>query len=281
MESAQKIAVIVGASAGIGWELAKRYHHEGYRVALLARRLDRLDQLASEMNASRATSAIAVRADVTDRASLDSACAEILKKLGRIDTVVANAGFGVSGRVDQLTTADYRRQFDTNVFGVLDCFYAFDSALRERGGRFGIVGSVNSYVALPSASAYCMSKFSVRALAESLHWEMKSKNVSVTLICPGFVRSEIRMVDNQGSFKSTAKESVPDWLMMEADVAARKTFRAIEAGRRELVFTGHGKIAVWIERHCPWVFAPVLKKLGVSSRSKTRSWNATDGSARN
>ncbi len=279
MESAQKTAVIVGASAGIGWELAKRYHQEGYRVALLARRLDRLEQLATEMNSAKPNSACAIRADVTDRVSLDAACAEILKKMGRIDTVVANAGFGVSGRVDQLTTADYRRQFDTNVFGVLDCFYAFITALQVQGGRFGIVGSVNSYVALPTASAYCMSKFSVRALAEALHWEMKPKNVSVTLICPGFVRSEIRQVDNQGTYKSAAKEPVPAWLMMETDVAARKTFRAIESRRRELVFTGHGKIAVWIERHCPWIFAPVLKKLGVSSRSKTRSWNAADPSA--
>jgi short-subunit dehydrogenase len=135
---------------------------------------------------------------------------------GRIDGFIANAGFGVAGRVDALTLDDYRRQFDTNVFPVIHGFQLVRDELVKNRGFYCAVGSVNSYLSLPTASAYAMSKFSVRALMEALYWEMKPFGVSVTLACPGFVKTEIRKVNNRGEYRERAEEPVPEWLMMNA-----------------------------------------------------------------
>src|SRR5262249_20880523 len=142
--------------------------------------------------------ALAIPCDVTKDGDLERAAARTKKELGKIDVVVANAGFGVVGRFDKLTLADYRRQFETNVFGVLRTIYATLDEIRRTRGRFVIIGSVSGHVSLPGTSAYSMSKFAVRALAESIAYELAPDGVSTILISPGFVESEIRGVDNRG-----------------------------------------------------------------------------------
>ena len=111
---------------------------------------------------------------------------------------MANAGFGVVGPIERLTLDDYRRQFETNVFGVLRTVFATLAELRRSRGRLVIVGSVSGHVALPNASPYAMSKFAVRALAQALDFELRPTGVSVTLVSPGFVDTELHQVDNRG-----------------------------------------------------------------------------------
>ncbi len=264
-----KTVLITGASAGIGAELAREYHARGLQVGLLARRQDRLQALETELNTKRPGSALSLMADLSDPAHLSAAVQKMLGVYGRIDGFVANAGFGVAGRVDSLTVEDYRRQFDTNVFPVIHGFQLVRDELVKNGGFFCAVGSVNSYLSLPTASAYAMSKFSVRALMEALYWEMKPLGVSVTLVCPGFVKTEIRKVNNRGEFREQAKEPVPEWLMMDANVAAKQILHAIERKKPEEVITLHGKILVWIQRHFPWVLTPVHRG---SARAREK-WN--------
>ena len=100
-----------------------------------------------------------------------------------------------------------------------------------------------------------MSKFAVRALAEALWHELRPTGVSVTLISPGFVESEIARVDNQGVLRDAARASAPSWLVMPTERAARQIVRAVTRRRREAVITGHGKLAVFLQRHAPWLVA--------------------------
>jgi short-subunit dehydrogenase len=186
--------------------------------------------------------------------------------LGRLDVVIANAGFGVVGPVERLTLDDYRRQFETNVYGVLRTIHATLEDLKASRGRLVIVGSVAGYVATPGSSPYSMSKFAVRALAEALGHELAPAGVSVTLVSPGYVDSEIRRVDNTGRFQGEAPEPVPAWLLVPTATAARQIVRAIARRRREIVITGHGKLAVFVQRHAPWLVARVVRAFGVRSR---------------
>ena len=257
--------LITGASAGIGAALAREFARRGADVALLARRHDRLLALGAEIERS-GRRALALRADVTIDGDLERAVASTLAALGRLDVVVANAGFGVVGRVERLTLADYRRQFETNVFGVLRTVKASLEALAASRGRLAIIGSVAGYVATPGSSPYSMSKFAVRALADALGHELAAAGVSVTLASPGFVESELRRVDNAGVLHAAVVESVPRWLVMPADRAARRIVRAIGRRRREVVVTGHGKVGVFVQRHAPWLVAGALRRFGVRSR---------------
>jgi short-subunit dehydrogenase len=234
---------------------------------LLARRADRLAALAAELEAG-GRRALALAADVTVEGDLERAVAATRAAFGRLDVVIANAGFGVVGPVERLTVDDYRRQFETNVFGVLRTIHATLGDLRASRGRLAIVGSVAGHVATPGSSPYAMSKFAVRALAEALGHEVARAGVSVTLVSPGFVESEIRRVDNTGALRAEVPEPIPAWLVMPADRAARLIVRAVARRRREVVITAHGKLAVFVQRHAPWLVSAVIRAFGVRSRGE-------------
>ena len=257
--------LITGASSGIGAALAREFAHQGANLVLLARRTDRLTALAAELE-REGRRALALTGDVTVEGDLERAVAETRAKLGRLDVVVANAGFGVVGPVERLTLDDYRRQFETNVFGVLRTVHASVADLKAARGRLVILGSVAGYVATPGASPYAMSKFAVRALSEALGHELAPAGVSVTLVSPGYVDSEIRRVDNTGRFQTAQPEPVPGWLVMPTAKAARQIVRAVGRRRGEVVITAHGKLAVFMQRHAPWLVSRFVRSFGIKSR---------------
>jgi short-subunit dehydrogenase len=262
---AGRVALITGASAGIGAALARELARQGADVVLLARRQDRLTALAAEIE-RRGRRALVVAADVTVDGDLERAVDAARTAFGKLDVVVANAGFGVVGPIERLTLDDYRRQFETNVFGVLRTVRAALDALKTTRGRLAIIGSVASYIASPGGSPYAMSKFAVRGLADALRLELAPAGVAVTLVTPGYVESEIRRVDNTGVFREAAPESAPAWLVMPADKAARRIVRAIARRRGEVVLTAHGKVGVFLQRHAPWLIAAAMRTAGLKAR---------------
>jgi short-subunit dehydrogenase len=249
--------------------LAREFARAGAAVVLAARRTDRLERLVTELTVAGAR-AIAVRCDVTVDGDPERAVVAARERFGPVDVVVANAGFGVVGPVALLTLDDYRRQFETNVFGVLRTIYAALPDVRRRRGRIAIIGSVSGHIATPGSSPYAMSKFAVRALAEALGHELSRSGTSVTLVSPGFVTSEIRRVDNEGVLRAETRDPVPRFLVTPTDRAARQIVRAIARRRREVVVTGHGKIFVFLHRHAPWLTSGVIRTFGVRSRGEPK-----------
>jgi short-subunit dehydrogenase len=236
---------------------------------LAARRRDRLDALAENIR-QLGRRALAICSDVRTDGDLERAMAEAITTLGAIDVVVANAGFGVAGELRRLSLSDYRRQFETNVFGVLRTVYASLPELEKTRGTLVIIGSVAGHVAAPGGTPYAMSKFAVRALAEGLGHEMASRGVAVVLVSPGFVESELRQIDNEGRFRPEAHDRVPAWLVMSSMTAARKIVRAVARRRREIVITGHGKVFVFVQRHAPWLVARLIRTLRIRGRAEPR-----------
>jgi short-subunit dehydrogenase len=260
-----KAVLITGASSGIGEELARQLGRAGAKLSLAARRGDLLEALAQRIVAEGGERPLVAECDVTREGDLERAVAESTRRWGKLDVVIANAGFGVSGAFNKLSLDDYRRQFETNIFGVLRTIYAALPEVEKTRGHVAIIGSVSGWLATPEGSAYAMSKFAVRALANSITPELRRTGVKVTLISPGFVASNIRRVDNQGRLHSGAKDPVPSWLVMSTDKAVRQMLRAIADGKREAIITGHGKIVVAVERFMPWVLRAVAKRMAAGS----------------
>lgn len=255
-----KSVLITGASSGIGEELAWQLGQAGARLTLTARRRELLEALAQKIAGSGKARPAVVQCDVTRDGDLERAVSESVNQWGRLDVVIANAGFGVVGPLKNLSLEDYRRQFETNVFGVLRTIYAALPEIEKTKGNVVIVGSVSGWVAVPGGSAYSMSKFALRALADSITPELQESGVKVTLISPGFVASNIRRVDNEGRVHSGAKDPVPTWLVMSTDKAVRQILRAVARGKREAIITGHGKLFVALQRFTPWVLRAAGKK---------------------
>jgi short-subunit dehydrogenase len=249
----EKVVLITGASSGIGEELARQLGQAGAKLAITARRGELLESLAQKIAAAGSSKPLALTCDVTKDGDVERAIAETVRHWGRLDAVIANAGFGVVAPFKKLSVADYRRQFETNVFGVLRTIYAALPEIEKTRGNVVIVGSVAGWAATPGASPYAMSKFAVRALANAITPELALSGVKLTLVSPGFVESNIRRVDNRGEFHAASKDPIPEWLVMSREKAVRQILRAVARGKREVVVTGHGKVLVGLERFMPWV----------------------------
>src|SRR5690242_13830297 len=241
MTENSQVVLITGASAGIGAGLAREFVRRGMRVALVARRVEQLESLADELRKAGGK-ATAHQGDVTIDGDIARVIADLAASGIAPSIVIANAGFGIVGKVQDLTQADYRRQLETNFYGVLRTFHETFEVLRGTQGRFVIMGSVAGHISAPGGSPYAVSKFSVRALAEALHGDLKGTGVGCTLVSPGFVDSDIRRVDNRGGFHPDAPDPIPAWLRMKTEDAARVMARGILAGKCEVKVTFHGKI---------------------------------------
>jgi short-subunit dehydrogenase len=261
-----RAVLITGASSGIGEELAWQLGQAGSKLTLTARRRELLDNLAERIAALGTPRPLVAECDVTRDGDLERAVAESVQHWGQLDAVVANAGFGVVGALKELSVEDYRRQLETNVFGVLRTIYAALPEIEKTRGNVAIIGSVSGWVASPGASAYAMSKFAVRALANSITPELRLAEVKVTLISPGFVASNIRRVDNQGRLQGRARDPIPEWLVISTEKAVRQILRAMARGEREAIITGHGKILVALERLMPWVIREVGRRMAAGGR---------------
>ncbi len=256
------VVLITGASSGVGEALAIEYARNRADLILAARREDRLKALSEKLTKQGARVVLS-GCDVTKDDDLSRVVSLAQSTLGKIDIVIANAGFGVKGPLEKITLSDYRRQFDTNVFGVLRTIYATLDPLKQSRGRLVIIGSVLGHIAPPDMSAYAMSKFALRALCESIRLELAPHGISVTLISPGLIASEFRKVNNAGMVSATRKETAPKWLVMEADRAACKIVRAIENRKAEAIITAHGKIAVFVRYTFPSLVSAILKTLSI------------------
>ena len=268
-----KTVLITGASSGIGEELARQLGQAGAQLTLAARRTDRLDALAERIAATGTPKPVVVRCDVTRDGDVETAVAESTRRWGKLDVIIANAGFGIVGALRDLSLEDYRRQFETNVFGVLRTIYAALPEIEKAGGNVVIVGSVAGWTSAPNGSPYAMSKFALRALADAITPELSLRRVTVTLISPGFVASDIRRVNNQGALQAGAPDPIPAWLVMPTEQAARQILRAVARGKREAIITGHGKALVAIERFLPWLSRAIKRRIAARGgyRSEARS----------
>ncbi len=256
-----KSVLITGASSGIGEELAVQLAAAGAHLTLTARRRELLDALARRIAAAGQETPLVVPADVTRDGDLENAVREAVRAYGKLDIVIANAGFGIVGPFSRLTLDDYRRQFETNVFGLIRTLHAGLPEVQRARGHLVLIGSVAGWGSTPGASPYAMSKFAVRALANAITPELALDGVKVTLISPGFVASNIRRTDNRGAFHADTADPIPAWLVMPTDKAVRQILDAVARGKREAIITGHGKLLVLIERFAPWIIRAAGRRL--------------------
>lgn len=183
-------AVVTGASSGIGRLLALRLARAGARVALVARRADRLEDLAAEIAAAGAE-AMVVPCDVADREQVGAAAERVLDRFGAVELLVNNAGYGHHRRFLDWDLDDMERMMRVNYFGSLYWTKALLPRMVERRrGWVVFVASVAGKLGVPEESAYAASKFAVVGLAESLSFEVEGDGVHVLTVCPGTIRTE-------------------------------------------------------------------------------------------
>jgi short-subunit dehydrogenase len=245
--SARGTALITGASAGIGLELAKLFAADGYDLVLVARRAEALEQLAASL---RASNGIAVRtwpADLGDpgapRQLQERAAAEGVA----VDILVNNAGFGAVGPFHALSPDRQLGIIDVNMRALTELTHCFLPAMRERRrGRILNVGSIVGFLPGPYMAVYYASKAYVVSFSEALAEELAGSGVTVTCLCPGYTATEFQQV------AGLEKTGILAHLRpMPAETAARSGYRGLMSGRR-LVIPGWGnRLSVFGLRFSP------------------------------
>ncbi|MGW1125025.1 SDR family oxidoreductase [Streptomyces sp. NPDC002526] len=240
---ADRTAVITGAASGMGAATARLLAAQGVRVALLARRAERLEELAAKITADGGQ-ALAVAADVTDQASVDAAADRVHAAFGPVDLVVNAAGVMLPNPVDAGRVDEWQRMLDTNVAGALRVIRAFtaDLVAAAAGGRTADlvnISSIGAHITFPDYAVYGATKAALTHLSASLRTELGPRDVRVTNIEPGLTESELAgHVDNaelsgqlDGMFEALGGLASDEI----ADLIAYATSRARHINLRQLV----------------------------------------------
>jgi NADP-dependent 3-hydroxy acid dehydrogenase YdfG len=234
------VALVTGATSGIGEATARRLHDRGYRVFATGRKSDALELLAAQGLCAR-------RLDVTDEAAVALLIDEISGEHGGVDVLVNSAGFGLASPLEQAALSDIRSVFETNVFAMLRLAQAVLPGMRERGaGTIVNIGSTGGRFTTPGAGAYHMSKYSVEALSLALGAEVKPFGVRVVLIEPtgvrtGFAAAQLTASESTNGdddpyrefkrrYDETTRALTENHLVtVDADAVARAVTRVIDA----------------------------------------------------
>lgn len=206
MSNTKKTVLITGATAGIGRMTALHLAKLGHHVIASGRKVAELAKLKDEAASLGTLDTLVL--DVTSKESIDAAVATVAELTGGkgLDVLVNNAGFGVLGPTSEIDDAEMRRQYDTNVFGLMAVTRAFLPKMRERrSGRIINVSSVGGRITLPFFGVYNSTKYAVESLSDALRYELRAFGIDVSLIEPGVIRTnfEATAVGNLGQFDGT------------------------------------------------------------------------------
>ncbi|MGB3124530.1 MAG: oxidoreductase [Pseudomonas sp.] len=204
MSITNKVALVTGASSGIGEETAKGLLANGYTVYAGARRVERMQQLT-------ALGARVLTLDVTDDASMSTAVGVILQEMGHIDLLVNNAGYGSYGSLEDVPLQEGRRQFEVNVFGLARLTQLVLPTMRAlRAGRIINIASIAGKVGEPFGTWYHATKFAVEGLSDSLRMELRPFGIDVVIIEPGAILTEWNGIAREGLIKYSGSTAYSD-----------------------------------------------------------------------
>lgn len=222
------MAVVTGASSGIGAATARELAARGASVVLASRAVDRLEALRREISAP----VLVVETDVSDRDSVEAMIWRAVGEFGSLDVLVNNAGLGLSGRISEVRAEDLRHVFEVNTVGPLNCIQAALPHMGE-GGRVINISSVVGKRAIPKVGAYCATKSALDALSDALRVEVAAKGITVTSVYPGTTRTSFR--ENSRRTRDEKRGWRPKGVT--PDKVARRIAAAAEKGSRDVYVT--------------------------------------------
>lgn len=226
----RKIALVTGASSGIGEAIARRLALEGFELVLAARRIDRLEALAEQLAAQSKTKAHAVAADLSSLEGTKALVATLAERGLTISALVNNAGFGVYGAMAEQSIDRTIEMVDLNVTALTYLTHHYVKEMVARGsGHVLQIASIGAFQPSPFYAVYSATKAFVLSFSEALHYELAGTGVTVTTSCPGLTETE---------FHAVADHVKPDWMKgmtMTADEVARLSVSAMLRGDRVIV----------------------------------------------
>jgi len=259
-----RVVVITGGSRGLGFALAEECARLGAAVAICARDEKELVSAKQEIERRYGTEVFQQTCDVTVKDDVDDFIDVVLARFGRIDVLINNAGIISVGPQNVQTLTDYQESMDVMFWGVVYPTLAVLPYMQSRqDGRIANITSFGGKVSVPHLVPYCAAKFAAVGFSEGMRAELLRDGVKVTTVCPGLMRTGSHLNayfkgDNRKEFAWFAMGASLPGVSIQAQRAARKILRAIEAGRAELIITPQAKLAAWTHGLFPGITSDIL-----------------------
>ena len=258
MEISGKIAVITGASMGIGEAIAKAFAGRGARVVMLSRDATRAEAARARIGNPDRT--LAMSCDVRNREEIDRVIGLTLHHFGRIDVWINNAGHGLDDAVATLDMTAARETFETNFFGTLAAMLAVIPVLKQQGGGTVInISSVAGHIPVPYKAIYSATKFAMNALGKAASVELKSSGVHVMTVCPGYVRTAFGANALKGAGRRNIRPAGQRGITTER--VARVTLDGYIKRKREVIVPWYMHLPVKIYQLFPGVVEAAMMKM--------------------
>jgi NAD(P)-dependent dehydrogenase (short-subunit alcohol dehydrogenase family) len=255
-----QVAIITGASSGIGWELALQLADQGARLVLAARRPEKLAELAEECR-RRGGQALDVPTDVTQPEACQALVERAVEVYGRIDMLVNNAGATMWALFDQVQDLTiFEKIIQVNYLGSMYCTYYALPYLKLSRGRIVAISSLTGKAGVPTRSGYAASKHAMVGFFDSLRIELDGSGVTVTIIYPGFVATGVQARAYGADGKPLGRNPVQVEKVMPTDECARLILDAAAKRRREEIMTLRGKLGQWLKLVAPRLVDSIAKK---------------------
>jgi NAD(P)-dependent dehydrogenase (short-subunit alcohol dehydrogenase family) len=220
--SANKVAIVTGSAAGIGYEIAVHLAKNGFRTYASMRNLQKANGI-TEMEKSENLPLSLIQLDVTDDISITKAIDTVINESRRIDVLVNNAGYGLVGSVEDMSIEEMKAQYETNVFGTFRVTKAVLPHMRkQRGGSIINISSIAGRIALPLYSAYVSTKFAIEGLSESMAYELEPFGIKVAIIEPGAIKTNFR---REQAAKGSSEDSPYSSMMQSPSKAIEKMLK--------------------------------------------------------
>ena len=252
-----KVAVVTGASRGIGEAISDALAEEGCRLVLAARSKDRLEEAAGGLRQRYGVEVLTVPTDMSDEGQARGLIETAASHFGGVDILVNNAGMGIYGTVDELHLDDLRNVFEVNFFGPLAALQEAVPIMRRSGG--GTIVNVSSIVGKfpqPLGGGYTATKFALQGASGAARAELKRDNIEVVLVCPGLTDTEFSQHSRISVPGAEHRQGERHSLGQGVNPArvGRRTVTAIRRGEREVYITLFDRALVWIALHFPGLF---------------------------
>lgn len=246
-----KVVIVTGASSGIGEATAREFAKEGAKIVLAARRVDKLQALADEIVAMKTgAETLVAQADLSKLEEIQSMIEQTLKKFGRIDVLVNNAGFGRLDWLENLDPVkDIQAQIDVNVMGVIQTTrQVLPVMMKQRAGSIINMCSMAGLVGTPTYTIYAASKHAVHGFSEALRREVKPWGIDVSLIYPGGVVTEFTQ---HAGIKRKTNAKTPDFMLLTAQQVGQAVVKLVGRPKRMLVIPWLWNVTVFMNKFLP------------------------------
>jgi short-subunit dehydrogenase len=256
------VIFITGASAGIGAATARAFGRSGEHLILGARRLERIEALAKELEGNHPIEVLPIHLDVTDQQSVENALQVAIERFGCIDVLFNNAGIGELNWLENMDVeSDIERQLDVNLLGVIRMSKAVLPHMKaQRRGHIINMASMAGYVATPTYTIYAASKFGVRGFSEALRREVMAWGIDVSAVFPAGVRTGFA---REAVESRKTKITTPSFLALSPEKVANWVVRLAKRPRRSLVLPRIAGLAVGLNRIWPGLIDDIVVRMFV------------------